>query len=264
MSERTSFEPGTPSWVDLGTPDVGAAAAFYAELFGWAHEEAGDPGETMGYGFFLKEGKQVAGVGPLQDPQQPPAWSSYISVEDADATAAKVRDAGGRVLMEPTDLPNDSGRMAVFADSVAAVLCAFQPDRHHGAQLVGEPGTWIWNEHASRQPEKAQEFYSAVFGWRFRPVEGGRAEYWTFSRGDGEEGLGGMIRITEDWPAGVPSHWAVYFAVEDTDEAAGKVKELDGIIHVEPFDTPAGRIAIATDPLGAAFSLIAPVPPAAG
>ena len=36
MSERTSYEPGTPSWVELsGTPDVDAAEAFYRDLFGW-------------------------------------------------------------------------------------------------------------------------------------------------------------------------------------------------------------------------------------
>lgn len=257
MTEKTSYAPGTPSWIDLGTPDIEAAAAFYAGLFGWEHTEAGDPEETMGYGFFTLRGKQVGGVGPLQDPQQPPAWTSYVSVEDVDATAGKVRDAGGQVFMEPMELPADSGRMAVFADTVGAAICAFEPNQHQGAQLVNEPGTWGWNEHTSREPEKAQDFYGAVFGWRFRHLDDAATDYWTFNPGAGEEGFGGMIRITDDWPAEVPPHWAVYFVVEDTDATLEKAKQLGGSTLIEAFDAPVGRIAGVADPFNAPFSMIA-------
>lgn len=255
MPERTNYEPGTPSWVDLGSPDPEAAVRFYGELFGWTHEDAGP--EARGYGFFLMGGKQVAGVGPLQDPQQPPAWVTYVSVEDVDATAGKVEEAGGRVVVPAMDLPSEAGRMAVFADSVGAVIAGFQPNRHHGAQLVNEPVSLSWNEHASREPEKAQGFYGKVFDWDFRPMENDRAEYWTFHPPSTEDGIGGMIRIGEDWPEGVPSHWAVYFAVEDADATAAKGKELGGAHHMETFETPAGRVAILTDPQGAAFNVIA-------
>jgi uncharacterized protein len=256
MPERKSYDPGTPSWVDLGTPDPGAAMRFYGDLFGWDHRDAGP--DSSGYGFFLKDGKQVAGVGPLQDPQQPPAWVSYVTVEDVDATGGRVEAAGGQVIAPPMDLPSDAGRMAVFSDVVGAVICGFQPDQHRGAELVNEPGAFCWSEHASRDPARAQEFYGEVFDWQFDRMENARAEYWTFRPPGGpENGVGGMIRIGEDWPEGVPPHWAVYFATEDADTTAAKAKELGGIHHMEAFDTPAGRVAIITDPHNAAFNVIA-------
>jgi predicted enzyme related to lactoylglutathione lyase len=60
----------------------------------------------------------------------------------------------------------------------------------------------------------------------------------------------------------VPNHWQVYFAVADADATAAKITELGGSILAQPFDTPAGRIAAAADPQGAAFSIIksAPMP----
>jgi predicted enzyme related to lactoylglutathione lyase len=111
MSERTSYEPETPSWVDLSTPDLDGAKRFYGELFGWEAEDAGPVEETGGYGMFRLRGKLVAGVGPLMDPNQPPVWSTYVSTDDADAAVARARDAGGQVHVEPMDVM-DAGRMA--------------------------------------------------------------------------------------------------------------------------------------------------------
>src|SRR3954471_7942798 len=92
MPERASYAPGTPSWVDIGT-DVASAKTFYGGLFGWDSMEAGPPEETGGYGFFLKDGKLVAGYGPQMNPG-PPVWSTYVSVADTDDTIAKVTAAG--------------------------------------------------------------------------------------------------------------------------------------------------------------------------
>ena len=58
MPERDGYAPGTPSWVDLATPDVDNAARFYGELFGWETQETGTIEETGGYRFFLSGGKQ--------------------------------------------------------------------------------------------------------------------------------------------------------------------------------------------------------------
>jgi len=104
MSVRTSYTPGTPCWVDLGTPNIDDAAAFYGGLFGWSIEEGENAEQTGGYRQAELRGKPVAGVMPLMQEGQPPAWSTYISVEDADATADRVREAGGSVLAEPMDV----------------------------------------------------------------------------------------------------------------------------------------------------------------
>ena len=95
MSERTSYEPGTPCWVDLGSPDLDASVEFYGGLFGWEVPERENAEQTGGYRQAMKDGRPVAGMMPLMQEGQPPAWSTYVSVEDADATAAAVKEAGG-------------------------------------------------------------------------------------------------------------------------------------------------------------------------
>src|SRR3954454_2297763 len=98
MSERASYEPGTPCWVDLGSPDLEASIDFYGALFGWEVPQSEDAEQTGGYRQAMKNGKPVAGMMPLMQEGQPPAWSTYVSVEDADATAGKVKEAGGQVM----------------------------------------------------------------------------------------------------------------------------------------------------------------------
>ena len=67
MSERSAYAPGTPSWVDLGSPDPAAAAAFYGGLFGWKAEMDPRP-EAGGYGLFTLAASNVAGLGPADEP----------------------------------------------------------------------------------------------------------------------------------------------------------------------------------------------------
>src|SRR5580692_8299748 len=104
------YAPGTPSWVELSSPDTDASAKFYGELMGWSATESG-PAETGGYRMFQQSGKNVGGLMSHMQEGQPTAWATYISVADADETAAKVKAAGGSVMIEPMDVM-DIGRMA--------------------------------------------------------------------------------------------------------------------------------------------------------
>jgi predicted enzyme related to lactoylglutathione lyase len=56
----------------------------------------------------------------------------------------------------------------------------------------------------------------------------------------------------------VPAHWTVYFAVADTDATVAKLTELGGSVVEPAMDTPYGRIAGVTDPMGARFKLVGP------
>jgi uncharacterized protein len=258
MSERTSYEPGTPSWVDLGTPDIGAAVDFYGGLFGWDIPESENAEQTGGYRQAMKNGKPVAGIMPLMQEGQPPAWSSYVTVQDADATVAKVKDAGGTVFAEPMDVM-DFGRMAVFADPTGAVLGIWQAGTFIGAEVVSEPGALLWNELNTRDPEAAKSFYAAVFGWGFEEREFETGTYNTLKVG--EDSVGGMIDITGRAPDEVPAHWLVYFAVEDTDATAAKATSSGGGVALAPFDiSGVGRIGILKDPFGAVFAVMTPDP----
>jgi predicted enzyme related to lactoylglutathione lyase len=255
MPERTSYAEGTPSWVDLASADVDKSIAFYGALFGWEHASAGLPEETGGYGMFMIDGKIVAGVGPLQNDEQPPVWSTYIAVDDADATVAKATEAGGQVAMGVLDVM-EAGRMAFLIDPDGAFVGIWQAGTTIGAGLVNEPGALGWNELQCRSRNAALPFYERVFGYEPEAMPGDFGEY-TVLKIDGKV-VAGLIEMNEQWPEGVPPHWHVYFVVADADASAVRVSELGGSVHVEPFDAPGiGRMGVVSDPNGTHFSVIA-------
>jgi predicted enzyme related to lactoylglutathione lyase len=252
MVQKTSYAPGTPNWVDLGSPDPDAAAEFYSGLFGWEVSEPGPP-ETGGYRMGMLRGLPVAGIGEQQAPG-PPYWTTYVSVADADLTTKEARAAGGQVVMEPMDVM-DFGRMAVFTDPGGAAFSVWQPKQHIGSSLVNESGTLCWNELLTRDADAAKAFYGSVFGWGANPLPMGDVEYTEWKVGDAT--VGGMMPMNDNFPADLPPHWMVYFAVADADASAKKITELGGAIHQPPMDIPPGRFALAADPQGAMFSIIA-------
>jgi len=255
--EKTSYEPGTPSWIDLGSPDPAKAAGFYSELFGWDVIDLGE--EAGGYRMASVAGQPVAGLGAQMNPAAPPYWTTYIAVADADASAAAVKAAGGTVFAEPFDVM-DAGRMAVFADPTGAAVSVWQAGTHSGSGRVNEHGAMCWHELQTRDPEAAKAFYATVFGWGTAVEEmDGADDYFMWKLG--ETTVGGLMVMGEDFPSDVPSNWLVYFAVDDCDAAVARVAELGGSVHVPPTDIPPGRFAVVSDPDGAMFSVIKLTPP---
>jgi predicted enzyme related to lactoylglutathione lyase len=251
MPEKDGYEPGTPMWIDIGT-DVEGAKEFYGGLFGWEAQEAGPPEETGGYGFFTKNGKLVAGFGPQQS-HGAPYWTTYIAATDADDITRRVEANGGTAVVEPMDVMT-AGRMAVFQDSEGAFFAVWQPGDHKGAQLVNEPGTFYWAEYNARDTHEAERFYTGVFGWGVKHSEGGPMPYTEWQLGG--HSVAGMMKLPDGLD--VPAHWLVYFAVEDTDAAVAKTKELFGSVVVPPMDSPAGAFSVLTDRQGATFAVITP------
>jgi uncharacterized protein len=255
MSERTSYEPGTPCWVDLSTPDIEAAAGFYGELFGWEIPELPNSAEMGGYRRAKKNGRDVAGVYPLMEEGQHPAWASYVSVSDAEATAAAIGENGGSTIVEPMDI--GMGHMAVFTDPSGAFFGIWQPGTFAGAELVNETGALGWNELETRDPARAQEFYGAVFGWGFEePRSGPMEDYKVLTLGDSP--VGGIANIAGRVPDEIPDHWMTYFWVEDADAAVEQVKAGGGEVQIGPMDIPVGRFAMVADPFGAGFAVMQP------
>ena len=212
MAEFATYPPGTPSWVDLSTPDKATAKGFYGGLFGWGTVDPGP--EAGGYELFTKSGKAVAGVGPLMMEGQPAAWTTFVCVDDADEAAAKVRSAGGSVLAEPMDVL-DQGRMAVFLDPTGGAFAVWQPRAHHGAALANEPGTFCWNELQTRDTAVAASFYREVFGWDAHASDTDQMAYTEWKLGDAT--VGGMMDMPAEVPPEVPAYWLTYFAVDDCD-----------------------------------------------
>ncbi len=250
MSEFTSYPAGTPSWVDLMPSDPAAARSFYEDLFGWEVEVQG---EDMGhYGMARVRGKAVAGIGGAPQPGMPLAWTTYLATDDVDASAARITEAGGTVMMPPMDI-SDQGRMAIALDPGGAAFGLWQAGRHHGAELANEPVSLVWSELLAPDLDAACAFYEKVFGYVYEapPMGGEDMDYRMFKLGDHE--LGGMTGLPS--PEVAP-HWGLYFAVADTDAVVDQARALGATIDREPMDSPYGRQATITDPQGATFSLI--------
>ncbi len=255
MPERDGFAPGTPSWVDLSTPDVDAAEAFYGELFGWTTLASGSVEETGGYKFFLSDGRRVAGVGPLMDPQQPVVWSTYFATDDVDALAGRVQEFGGKSLFDPMDVM-DAGRMGFFTHEAGGAFGAWQAGTHTGAELVNEPGSLAWNTLITPHPEDAAAFFGLIFGLGTETQVLGSDDYVFFTLG--ERGVAGVMGPPPGMPDGVPAFWGVSFAVTDADATAALAVERGGSLLMEPTEREGvGRIATVTDPWGASFSVAA-------
>ncbi len=251
--EIDRYDDGVPSWIDLGSPDLEAAKAFYGDLFGW--DTPAGPAEAGGYSVCELGGKTVAGLGPKMNPDFPTVWMSYVNVDDAEATTAKVSASGCTVFVPPMQVM-DVGHMAIFADSAGAVLGLWQPGTHMGAQLANEPGAFCWNELITTALEGSKAFYKAVFGWEAEDAttpEGAHAyTEWKLAG----RSIGGMMAKTPDMPAEMPPNWGVYFAVADADAAVAKAQELGGSLLMGPTDIDPGRFAVMADTQGAVFNVI--------
>ena len=244
--EMTRYDHGVPSWADIGVHDVPAGVAFYAALFGLDGQDLGP--EAGHYTILSKDGRQVAAISTAQDPG-PPHWTTYVNVDDADAVAARAVEAGGAVLVAPMDVMT-AGRMLVLSDTTGAVVAAWQPKDHIGAQLVNEPGAMTWNELSTSDLAASKAFYTAVFGWSW----GGAEEYAEFQVGG--RTVGGAMPRPEGMPAEVPDHWLVYFGSGDVDADVAKAQALGASVAVGPTDIPGtGRFAVLVDPEGALFAL---------
>jgi predicted enzyme related to lactoylglutathione lyase len=224
--------------------------AFYSSLFGW---EGRDQGPDAGhYHIFDLGGVPVAGVGPIMMEGQPPAWTTYVSVDDAEKTIGKVKEAGGMVFVEPMDVM-DVGRMAVFADPTGAAAAVWQPRLHPGAGLVNEPGAVTWNELSTRDTARAKDFYRDVFGWDADTNQVGEMEYTEWKLGG--DTIGGMMAMPAEVPAEVPAYWLTYFGTADCDRTVNEAVGLGATVAVPPTDIPPGRFAVLADPAGAMFAV---------
>jgi len=253
MGERDTYAPGTFCWADLGTTDADAAKAFYTRVFGWEAVDSpvgddGDDGDDGTYTTFKLEGHDVAALYEMGEEERShlmPHWSSYVSVEDVDLLAPRVRELGGEVLAEPFDVMQ-AGRMAAMRDPTGATLNLWQPREQLGARRVNDPGCMCWNELASPDPARARDFFTELLGWTIEPEESGYAVIKQAGA------INGGMRPLQD---GEPTHWLIYFTVAALDETVTAIREAGGSVIAGPLTTPVGRVAAVGDPQGAAFAL---------
>jgi uncharacterized protein len=258
MPEFTSYAHGTPCWTDVTSTDLPRAVDFYRGLFGWDAEVAAEP-EAGGYTMFKLAGKNVAAGSPPMGDATASYWTTYIASDDVDATAEKIRAAGGTVLLDPFDV-FDAGRMTIATDPTGAHFGVWQANQHIGAQLANDPGTMNWNECQTRDAAAAARFYEAVFGVEVKPYPAAEGmPPYNVIQVDGR-GVAGIFEINERM-GDTPPNWSTVFAVADHDATVAKAKELGGTVLAEGMDLPEiGRLAVLQDPTGAVFQILQPPP----
>lgn len=239
-NRASAYTEGVPCWVDAQLPDVEAGKRFYGDLFGWAFDE--EPAEEYGGSVAARlGGEPVASLAPKRDGRMPTVWTVYFATPDAGALAARIRAAGGQVVVPPRPV-DGLGTVALAADPEGAVFGLWQPGSHPGFGRRHEPGTFGWAQLYARDTGTANAFYGdlfhdALFGPAAEP-DFGRAP------------------VTDAFPPEMPPHFLVHFRVEDVEAALGAVARLGGRVQVSPFETSYGTVAVVVDNQGASFAVL--------
>jgi predicted enzyme related to lactoylglutathione lyase len=247
---------GAFCWVELGTTDQTSAKSFYATLFGWTPDDL-PVAQDEYYTLFKLNDREVAAAYTMHSEEQavrPAHWNLYVAVDSADDSAAKAAELGGNIIAAPFDVMN-FGRMAVIQDPGGAVFCVWQSLGHPGSGVAGEIGTMCWADLTTGDPERAKEFYESLFGWKIGAVEGYPPDYLVIR--NGEKPIAGIPPADYEDP-NVPPQWMLFFRVGDVDAVAAKAKEMGGGERLAPLSMGKLRLAVLTDPEGAAFSIIQP------
>jgi len=243
---------GMPCWADAMFTDLEGAKSFYGDVLGWTFGESAT--EYGNYTEAYSNGKAVAAiVPPMPGADEHSAWCLYLASADVQATARKVRENGGEVLMEPMQV-GDFGSMLLAKDPGGVVFGAWEAGKHEGFQAQAEPGAYCWAEIFTRDAEKADAFFPAVFSYSAQQMEDDAMDFRVFNLED-RPALGRM-KMTEDFPPEVPAYINVYFTVADCDATVARATERGGRLDFGPMDTPFGRFAALSDPQGASFSVI--------
>jgi len=118
------------------------------------------------------------------------------------------------------------------------------------------PGTFCWFELGTTDQNGAKSFYKELFGWDANDMPMGPAGAYSMFVLDGRNTGAAYTLMPEMLAHGIPSHWALYIAVENADDAAVKVAKAGGTLLKGPFDVfDVGRMAVVQDPTGAVFQV---------
>ena len=247
-------KPSRYVWYDHMTRDTDAAAAFYTKVVGWGTQAWDGPAP---YTMFTVDNAPIGGLMgiPAEASGAPPHWIGYVGVADVDAAAREVKQLGGTVHHEPTDIP-EVGRFAIVADPQGAAFALFTPAPTAQPTYAGPPrnGDMSWHELVTTDREAAWSFYQGLFGWeKGDAMDMGPAGVYQMFNINGVP-AGGMMNKTPDMP--MPPSWLYYATVPEINAAAERVKGAGGQVINGPMEVPGGGwILQGMDPQGGMFAL---------
>lgn len=253
----SSEKRGRFVWYDLMTNDPKAAQDFYGQLIGWGTQEfeGGDQPYTMWTNKETPLGGVMEMPEEVRESGAPPHWMAYVSVDDIEKTVSQVKETGGSVLHEATDVPG-AGSFAVLADPQGAAFAIYKSasEQSESSSEETQIGKFSWNELATSDYKNAITFYSELFGWEPQDAmdmgPGGIYQIY----GQGGAPLGGMFNKPAEMSG--PPMWLYYVSVKDVNESVVQVTELGGQVLNGPMEVPGGDlIAQCVDPQGALFAL---------
>jgi predicted enzyme related to lactoylglutathione lyase len=261
VTKPVSATTGNFVWYELMTTDAKGAEEFYNHVVGWQAKESGNPGGVP-YKLFAVGDAPVAGLMQLQPDMlangMKPAWVGFIGVDDVDAYAKRIEQAGGKLHGPPRDIPT-VGRFVAAADPQGAGFLLFKglqnmtPTR----PAEGTPGTVGWHELSANDETSAWPFYRDLFGWKEDSTMdmGPQGVYRMFNNGGAPMGA----VMTRDQSKSPVPFWLYYFNVDDIDAATARIKEKNGQVIMGPHPVPGDIwIVLGVDPQGAIFSLVGP------
>jgi len=242
--------PGRFVWHDMMTTDAAKSKTFYTSLFDWQIQDI--PMEGATYGMLMAGPGPIGGL--IEEKAIPMShWMPYVAVDDVDASAAKCKELGGTICIEPRDIPG-TGRFAVVGDPQGAYFSIYKgnPESHGADPDQPIPGRVCWNEVLTSDDAAAQKFYSGMFGWTADSKDmGPMGMYHCQMLGDKQ--VGGIMNNPMN---GAPSCWLSYFLVTDLAASTNKAKELGANAMMENTPIPGiGSFSMLADPCGAVFAL---------
>jgi len=248
LQGETMSNQGRFVWRELVVKNQTKASAFYEHVFGWKAATV-----EMGPGYrytLLKNGERDVGglAAPPADRDVEANWLTYITVDDVDATAARVPSLGGSMLMAPFDVPS-VGRVAIVADPQGGVFAAFQSLTPGASDTTPVTHSFCWAAIIAKNVDALVPFYTSLFGWTPSPM--GEPGHVLFSRG--EEMVGSTMQSTD---TSTPTQWLNYVAVENLGASTKTAQAAGAELVYGPVVVPQqGSYAVVTDPTGALVAL---------
>jgi len=246
-----AFDTNRFCWHGCVSTDVEAAKEFYSNVIGWQVNSVpmGDMDATL----FSVGDKFFAHVSPPSIEGTPSHWSSFLRVDDVDASTKKSVENGGTELLAPNDIP--PGRFSVVSTPSGASMALFHeadPDDsyHHDTA----PGLVHWVELQSTNASADLAWLKSTFGFTTDEMPMPTGQYHILKRGD--EPSGGVMALDNN---DMPANWMVWINVADVDETMSKAQKHAGEVIAPVFAIPeVGRMGVIKDPAGGVLGVITP------